>query len=61
MFEVDGVVLCEFFEEVEGDEVAGDDEEDVDADVAAGEVAGPEVVGDDEGDGDCSECLYIAS
>ncbi|WXF92502.1 hypothetical protein WDV91_07830 [Curtobacterium flaccumfaciens pv. flaccumfaciens] len=48
-------------QDVTGDQEAGDDEEDVDAHVPAGDPVRPEVVQDDQGDGDRSDPLDVGS
>lgn len=46
--EGDAALVLEFLVEVGADEEAGDNEEDIYTDVAAGELLGPDVVDDDE-------------
>lgn len=59
--EGDPALFLEFFVEVGADEEAGDDEEDIYTDVAAGELLGPDVVDDDEQDGQGAEGLDIGA
>jgi hypothetical protein len=48
-------------EEVRGDQEARDDEEDVDADVAAGQAVRPEVEQQDGTDGDRPQALDVGA